>query len=63
MQGSEKIQGARCIAHTKAVWIFSLTRQIAVFQRAAIPHWWQKEVPPSLKFNAQRDLAHASLRL
>ena len=37
MQGSEKIQGARCIAHTQAVWIFSLTQQIAVLGRPAIP--------------------------
>jgi hypothetical protein len=34
MQGSEKIQGAQCITHTKAVWIFSVTPQIAFFQQA-----------------------------
>jgi hypothetical protein len=32
MQGSEKIQGAQCIERC-AVWIFSLTQQIAILGR------------------------------
>jgi hypothetical protein len=30
MQGSGKSQAALCILHTQAVWLFSLTPQIAV---------------------------------
>jgi hypothetical protein len=37
MHGSEKIQGAQRIAHTEAVWIFSLTQQIAVLGLADRP--------------------------
>jgi hypothetical protein len=34
MQGSEKKQDAKCIAHTSAVCFFPLTQQIAVFEAA-----------------------------
>lgn len=35
LRENEKIQGAQCMTHTEAVWIFSLTKQIAIFQRPA----------------------------